>query len=438
MTTETASRLTLTPAAPGRFVQAHRLALRTRLRRALYRRALRLALIAYHIALRVGGLVRRRPRAQHAGQPCEILLTGAFNSDNWINAHLRPLAAATRCTRLYIVATRVVPPTPNVTPISPPRWLRRVAGDVPARLLTFAWIALRRRPHYMGGFHLLPNGLATALLARLAGSRALYFCVGGPAEVLGGGIVSENRLFSRLEVADPVIERRLIRAVAAFDLVIAMGTRAVSFFRAHHINTQFHVVSGGIDAARFVPPAADAIPTTDLILVGRLAEIKRVDIFLHAFQQVVRVLPMARASIVGDGVERPALRQLAHDLGIAHAVTFAGQRRDLDVLLRSARLFVLTSDSEGLALSLMEAMSCGLPAVVSNVGDLADLVEDGVNGYLLPPRAASAFAARIVELLSNPDRLARFSLAARAAALRYEMSAVAQRWGEILSAEAAR
>lgn len=395
-------------------------------------------MLAYHVVLRLASAIGRRPRPVRNGTACEILLTGAFHSDNWINAHLRPLAASTRCARLTIVSTDAVPLTPNVTSITPPRWLLRITGKVPARLLTFAWLAWRKRPALVGGFHLLPNGLAAALVARLAGCRALYFCVGGPAEVRGGGIASENRLFSRLEVADPVIEQRLIRAVSAFDLVITMGTRAVRFFRLRGIATQFHVVSGGISSAHFGPAVANNTRTTDLIWVGRLAGIKRVDIFLRAVQRIARVIPGVRATIVGDGTERPALQQLANDLGITDAVTFTGQRRDVDVLLRSARLFVLTSDSEGLALSLMEAMSCGLPAVVSDVGDLADLVEDGVNGYLVPPRDVAVLAARIVDLLSDPVRVARFSAAAQAAARHHELTAVTQHWDQILSAESTR
>ena len=63
-----------------------------------------------------------------------------------------------------------------------------MVGGTPARLLTFAWLALRERPHVLGGFHLLLNGLVTQLLARLCGARSLYFCGGGPTEVLDGGV----------------------------------------------------------------------------------------------------------------------------------------------------------------------------------------------------------------------------------------------------------
>src|SRR5262249_11048520 len=103
--------------------------------------------------------------------------------------------------------------------------------------------------------------------------------------------------------------------------------------------------------------------------------------------------------------------------------------------LRRAKVFVLTSDSEGLPLSTMEAMMCGLPVVASAVGDLADLVNDGVNGFLVEERTPENFANRIVELLTNTERLGRFAKAARHAAERHNVNTVTQTWDSVLGAD---
>jgi L-malate glycosyltransferase len=375
----------------------------------------------------------RRPRAASATGH-DILLTGTFYSDGWLASHLRALAMAERCARIRFVAAAPVPALPNVEAIYPPRWLTRLAGAVPARLATFAWVACRTRPHLVGGFHLLINGLVAILVGRLVGSRSLYFCVGGPAEVQDGGIRSENRLFSRLETPDPVVERRLLQTVAACDLVITMGTGAIAFFRERGVETVFHVISGAVDTERF--RAVDATPTVDLILVARLVSIKRVDLFLQAVERVRRELPTVTATVVGDGPLRPHLEQLARELGIAGQVSFVGQQRGVEAWLRRAKVFVLTSDSEGLSLSLMEAMVCGLPAVVSEVGDLGDLVKNGINGYLVSDRTPEAFAARLVELLTDAEQRAAFGRAARRAGERYAVGAVTRLWNDILSTSA--
>jgi L-malate glycosyltransferase len=403
---------------------------RRRAERWLMHLACRFLMLVYGIAMKAAHLIGRRRRPVD-GRGYDILLTGSFHSDDWLTAHLRPLALSDRCARIRMVASTPVPRIEKVTPIYPPSWLVRVVGLVPARLAVFFVTGLRKPAHVTGGFHLLVNGLSAALLGRLAGSRAFHFCVGGPAEVENGGLLSESWLFSKMETPDPIVERYLLKAVATFDLVVTMGTRAAGYFRERGVHTTFHRVSGGIDTARFRPSLTPR--TTDMIFVGRLVPVKRIDLFLETIKCVRDVLPEIRATIVGDGPLRECLEQQARKLGIDANVVFVGPQRDVEAWIQQARLFVLTSDSEGLSLSLIEAMLCGLPAVVSEVGDLGDLVENGVNGYLVSDRSPQAFASRIVDLLTDSDRWTRFSQAARSSAKRYGLAEASGLWNTILA-----
>jgi glycosyltransferase involved in cell wall biosynthesis len=415
-------------------VSAPRPGLRTRLRRWTMRRVVRAFMLVYAGATAFAGFIGRRPRAIPA-EGADILLTGAFYSNNWIHSHLLPLARSGRCRRLRVVSTFQIDPLPKVELITPPRWLRKIAGDTGARLLTFVGVSIRSRPDIVGGFHLLINGLLAAFVGKLVGARSLYFCVGGPAEVLDGGLSSENRLFERLEVPDPVVERRLLRALDRFDWIITMGTRARRFFADRGVRASCHVISGGLNAVRYFPATAPA--RFDFIFVGRLVPIKRVDLFLDAIRQIADTRPEVSAVVVGDGKEMPVLRAQAERLGLAQNVQFVGQQSDIERWLRDARVFVMTSDSEGLSLALIEAMLCGLPAVVSDVGDLGDLVENGVNGYLVPERGASAFATRMLELVRDEPRRAELSRAARQGAERFELGACVQLWDRTLALPAA-
>ena len=100
--------------------------------------------------------------------------------------------------------------------------------------------------------------------------------------------------------------------------------------------------------------------------------------------------------------------------------------------MQKSKIFVLTSDSEGLSLSMMEAMMSGLPAVVSDVGDLGNLVENDVNGFFVPRRCPEQFAARIIELLTDESKLKRFSQAAHDAAMNYSIDAATEKWDQII------
>jgi glycosyltransferase involved in cell wall biosynthesis len=360
-----------------------------------------------------------------------ILLTGRFEAENWARAHLKPLADSKYCRHLLVVTRFPLSPIPGIITIAPPRWQERIFGKTAARLLTLAWTAWRKRPDIIGGFGLFPNGLIVTILAPLVGARAMYFCVGGPIEILDGGIYTESGPLPKMGTPDLVVENRLTQAVSFCDLVITMGTRAAEYFRLKKIPASIYVVSGGID--RTVFEAVPEPPSIDMVFVGRLTEIKRVDLFLKIVKKVTEILPTTTAAVVGDGPLRAELETLARTLGIEKNVQFAGHRRNISEWLGKSKLFLLTSRSEGLSLALMEAMMCGLPAVVSNVGDLGDLVEDGVNGFLINKQVPEPFAERILELLTDEEKWKTFSRAARQTALKNETSTVSRHWDEILS-----
>ena len=388
------------------------------------------AVLAVHWALvrAAGSLVRQRPSAS----PARVLLTGTFHADGWIAAHLGPLAASPHCAEVLMVTTSPLPPLAKVKAVHPPRWLARGIGGVGARLATFVWLALRTRPDVVGGFHLLINGLVAQLAARASGARALYFCVGGPTEFAGGGYAGENAYFARLGTPDARVERMLLRAALDFDDIVTMGTGAAAYFRARGARARVHTIGGAIDPARFRP--GDAAPDFDVVFVGRLVPIKRVDRLIGAIALAAETLPGLRAAIVGDGPLRDRLEHLAQERGIRERITFAGRSGDVAAWLRRSRVFVLTSASEGLALSLMEALMCHLPAVVPDVGDLRDLVEDGVNGFLIDPPSDRAFADAIVQVLAEPARYSRYRAAAGARSTSYMPQQIALRWEGPLTA----
>ena len=386
-------------------------------------------LLALHWALvrTAGALVRRRPPANQV----RVLLTGTFHSDAWIAAHLGPLAASPFCAEVVMVATTPVPAIAKVTAVHPPRWLSARIGNVGARLATFMWLALRLRPDIVGGFHLLINGLVAQLAARISGARSLYFCVGGPTEFGGGGYAGENAYFARLGTPDAGVERLLLRAALGFDDIVTMGTGAAQYFRARKAGVRVHTIGGAIDPRAFQP--ADGTPEFDVVFVGRLVPIKRVDRLIGAIAIAAEALPDLRAVIVGDGPLREQLETLVDERGVRGNVTFAGRTADVPAWLRRSRVFVLTSASEGLALSLMEAMMCGLPAVVPDVGDLRDVVEDGTNGYVVGTPTEGAFAEALIALLRDPERYGRFRAAAIARSVSYMPQQVAQLWHEPLT-----
>jgi len=388
----------------------------------------RLLLNAHWMVLRALRLRKRTPQVPHS-QSMRVLLTGTFYSESWILNHLKPLAASRLCAEIWLVTTIAIPPTEKVKVIHPPFWLIRCVGQVPARLIVFVVTAVRHRPDFVGGFHLLPNGLVALLLARFIGSWCVYFCGGGPREVEDGGFRSESRSLRFLKAPDAGLERKLLRAVDEIDLVITMGRGAQGFFRSRGVRSRNEVVPGGIDSLRF--QFDDQPKKYDLILIGRLHPVKRIDLFLRTVRKLAETNPDVSAVVVGGGELESSLRGLAVELGVGDRVTFAGQQPDVGPWLAQSRVFVLTSESEGLSLALMEAMTAGLPCVVANVGEMGELVEHGSTGFLVDEDSPEAFCFFLEQLLSSESVREQFSMASKKAASRLTTAETAKRWDRI-------
>jgi glycosyltransferase involved in cell wall biosynthesis len=159
--------------------------------------------------------------------------------------------------------------------------------------------------------------------------------------------------------------------------------------------------------------------------VGRLAAMKGHEFLLRAWPRVRVRLPSAKLIIVGEGEQREALEKLSLELGLGDSVRFLGFRSDVTAVLDAVDLLVLPSvRDEGCNNSLLEAMACGRPAVVTRCGGLPEMVTEGETGLVVPPRDQDSLAEAVARLLERPDERARMGGAARRVAEeRYSLEA---------------
>jgi glycosyltransferase involved in cell wall biosynthesis len=150
-----------------------------------------------------------------------------------------------------------------------------------------------------------------------------------------------------------------------------------------------------------------------LIHVARLAAIKDQETLLRAFAIAKKNVPNASLWIVGDGTLRSRLEQLATELGVAPAVTFFGEQADVGPYLTAADTFIISSVSEGLPMALLEAMSTGLPAIVTDVGGMPEVVRMAGSGAIVPPGNPYALATEICCLANDPTTLKKWGAQAR-------------------------
>jgi glycosyltransferase involved in cell wall biosynthesis len=169
------------------------------------------------------------------------------------------------------------------------------------------------------------------------------------------------------------------------------------------------VIPNGISEAAPAPPASNDGPCR-IISVGRLHPPKD---FACLVDGLSKLQPGTfRAVIVGDGPDRAALERQADDRGLRD-VEFLGNRPDVQALLAQSSVFVLSSTSEAMPMSVLEAMAAGLPVIASSVGGIPELVVDGETGVLVPAGDPAALAEAIEMFVESSDARARCGAAGR-------------------------
>ena len=204
-----------------------------------------------------------------------------------------------------------------------------------------------------------------------------------------------------------IVERVLARHTTA---LVAVGQRVGEELVAAGIGTadKFTAIAPGVGSAGTVLDRADARAAHDLpatspvvLFIGRLTSVKRPDRLLAAFEQVVAKVPDATLVVAGQGDLLEEVRSDAQRLG--ESVRFVGWRPDVASLYAASDVVVISSDNEGMPVTLIEAAMAGVPGVTTDVGSASEVVEDQVTG-LVVPTDPEAIAEALIDLLSDPGR----------------------------------
>jgi glycosyltransferase involved in cell wall biosynthesis len=174
---------------------------------------------------------------------------------------------------------------------------------------------------------------------------------------------------------------------------------------------RLRTVLNGIDLKRFTPTAVSH--QKPAVLVARLSPEKDVNTLLQAVEIVIRQQPDFRLQIAGDGSCMAELRRTADRLDLG-CVSFLGNVANIPGLLSQSSMFILPSLTEGISLTILEAMASGLPVIATRVGGTPEVVVNDVTGLLVDPRSPESLSKHILELWRNPQRRSEMGRASRA------------------------
>lgn len=257
---------------------------------------------------------------------------------------------------------------------------------------------------FVVSFFLMPHALHAEIAGRVFGIRTVP--------------VALSQEDVELALHHPLIRSAVRRAHAvgvrgarSREILVAAGLDPRRVFEPPNVHDLLHY-----------EPAPSGLADLDVVYVGALVPVKQVELLLRALALVKATRPQLRAAIVGGGYLRPSLEGLAADLGLRPNVEFTGARphEQIAAWLRRARVFVMTSKVEGLPMAMVEALSCGVPVVLPDVGDVTTVARDRENAWIVRDPSPASYAEALTTLLSDEPRRARLAAGALRARTQFE------------------
>ncbi|MDD3235133.1 MAG: glycosyltransferase [Candidatus Cloacimonetes bacterium] len=207
-----------------------------------------------------------------------------------------------------------------------------------------------------------------------------YFFIAYTASIISGKpyILGQTGTDVQRFVEKPVLGwvlRHIIHKAYSFNVP---GCSSLEYWKRIGFSN-VRVLHSTIDTSRFVPD--DSAKEFEFLFLGRLETYKGVHHIIRALSSIVKDFPDTTLAIVGYGPYEAELRSLVHAMNLTNNVNFHGYQADTYTYYRKAKIFVMASETEGLPCALMEAMSCELLCISTLVGNIGDILKDGVTGF---------------------------------------------------------
>jgi glycosyltransferase involved in cell wall biosynthesis len=252
------------------------------------------------------------------------------------------------------------------------------------------------RPDIVHVFFGIPDGPIGWLLKRMTGLPYII-------SLRGADVPSDEvkRFAGHYRLLRPIIGRLWRDA----DALVAVSNGLRSYAEQITPDVPIQVISNAIDLSQFTPPRQrESEGPVRLLYVGRFTVAKNVETLIEAVAVLAgREVGDFELELVGEGAQRPALERQVAERGLARRVHFSDwvPRDRIVEHYRRADIFVTATTWEGMPNTVLEAMACGLPIVGTQAPGLQELVEESVNGYLVPIKDAGALADALALLIDN-------------------------------------
>lgn len=197
---------------------------------------------------------------------------------------------------------------------------------------------------------------------------------------------------------------------------------------------QIHCIFNGVNTVRFSPRTEYNEASTSLIRlvnVGSIYHVKNPKLLIESFYSALKECPDVTLTMVGDGEEREAIEKLVANLGIKDKVNLVGNQENVETYLKNADIYISASNVEGVPLSVLEAMACGLPVISTKAGGVIDIVTDGESGILVKVGNKEELKNAIIRLCKDAILRKEISKKALEESRKYSIKNTVRKYEEI-------
>lgn len=263
-------------------------------------------------------------------------------------------------------------------------------------IIIFKYI-LKYRPHIINSIYTIPAGIYGLIISKFLSTRFILSVIGGEDEI---------NTYNRYKRFGKYINIMLLRNS---EIITTKGSIDTAYLESLGIDKRKIVtLNGAIDTAKFLDSKRNK--EFDIVFAGSFIERKRPDIVVRIIKSLHESGNNLKCLLVGDGELNEEIKKLIKDYYLEDYIILPGYVSDAEKYFSNASIFVMPSKSEGLSTAMLEAMASGCVPVVSNVGNTAEAVLDGQNGFLIDdPEDIQAYVNRIIELILDKKKLKLFS-----------------------------
>ena len=331
-------------------------------------------------------------------------------ADRSLEHFIYPITLMKEVKKIIIVRDTKGNEIDKVTYYCPPNWsLKLPILALFFKFLLMNYLSIREKPVLIHGYLLFPHGMLAFLTGKLTRRKVGSSLIAGVRELF----VFRGSSLGKYVYGKPLpklsLEGKVIRAILKrFDIVTTTGNFTKKVLTNNGIEEDKIFVLPHVVDKRFKP--MNIKKEYDVISIGRLSKEKHVETLIKVIGIVKKENPHIRAAILSDGPEKNKLEKISKRLDLVKNIDFVGYQPDIWNWYNKGKIFVLTSEREGFPYTVIEALSCGLPVVTSNCGDVCDIMKDGYNGIIINDyQDYTAFAEAIIKLLQNPHLINKYS-----------------------------